>query len=293
MDNFNFLGYNIKVKSIAGHGTCVYIKELKIAFDMGIMIDSWVHNVDNVFISHGHCDHIGSLHFHGRFRRLYKLDKIANYYLPSYCIDNFNKLYQCIASMDKGIHDTTKFIYDKSHYNIISSDSLIKENCYINPGLYMKSYEMKHKIKNFGYCLFNQKKKLKQDFINFSKNEIIELKKKNIEISDIISEPLIAYSGDTTIDGILQYPDFLKAKLLIMECSFYDDEVNPDESNKRGHIHIEDIKRNEDKFLNEKILLIHISYSYKKKYVLDIIDKSFSENFKSKLMVSTCGLDAD
>src|SRR5689334_5458633 len=120
----NLNNYTIVVNSIGGHGTSLYIKELKIAFDMGLIIDHWVHNTDNVFISHGLCDHVGALHFHARLRRLYKIDKPPNYFLPNYCHENFNNLYKAIAAMDKGLSQPTPFNYNKIQYNICSSDNL-------------------------------------------------------------------------------------------------------------------------------------------------------------------------
>ena len=53
----------------------------------------------------------------------------------------------------------------------------------------------------------------------------------------------VAFTGDTSI-GFVHLPDnhdVFHAKLLIMECTFFDDVVGPAGAKERGHMHIKDI----------------------------------------------------
>ena len=91
------------------------------------------------------------------------------------------------------------------------------------------------------------------------------------EVFDIIDEPLVVVTGDTTIEGLLVrcctsvclvMPDALtrfcclrkayepasRAKLLVMEVTSIDASLDPEKCNTRGHIHIEDVVRNAEFF---------------------------------------------
>ena len=60
----------------------------------------------------------------------------------------------------------------------------------------------------------------------------------------------LAFTGDTDIRiaDIAENDDVFHAKLLIIECTFFDDTVDQAGARERGHMHIRDLAANADRF---------------------------------------------
>lgn len=270
---WNIIGY-----SRAGIATTILLDNFKLCFDYGIAIPSAL-RANKVFISHGHLDHFGSLVFHGRRRLLMKYDK-PTYYFPYFLTNHFKNYYNAMLNLD---YSTKKFthlpIIDVECISVNTDSSIYLANKYI-----MRVFEMKHKVPSYGYVVFSQRKKLKEKYRGLSKKEINEVKKTE-EISEHFEHPEVAYTGDTSIEGVLEYEAFLRADVLLMECSFFDipsvTKVDPEAAKKRKHIHFQDIVKNKHLFKNKDIVIFHISNIYNISQVRDKIkklDKMMSSN---------------
>lgn len=117
MCEIEFGGHRISIKSRAGIETCCYIDNLDLAFDMGIDFNR-AYAMSNVFISHGHIDHIHAIVKHASHRQLFNLKK-AHYYIPSHLLAQVRAMFQSFADM-QGIYI---FIYSNifQEYLIIYS----------------------------------------------------------------------------------------------------------------------------------------------------------------------------
>jgi ribonuclease Z len=130
---------------------------------------------------------------------------------------------------------------------------------------------MVHTVPTFGYVIFSHRKKLKPEYIGLPGIELKELRK-TVSITEDTFVPEIAFTRDTTIEGILREPIFLQARVLIMECTFLDDEVSPETAREYGHVHVTDIIEHSDKFANECIILTHFSARYSRTRVENLIE---------------------
>jgi ribonuclease BN (tRNA processing enzyme) len=120
---------------------------------------------------------------------------------------------------------------------------------------------MNHRIKSFGYIIYKKSNKVKSEYENLSPNDYKKMRYDGVEFTDIIYKPLLGYTGDTCISGVLNYEEFTNVPLLLMECTgFSPEDIHVREDN---HIHFDDIESNIDKFKNEKIILYHISQKYR------------------------------
>ena len=292
MSTISYKGHEIIGHSIAGHATTIIVKNLKLCFDMGVIFNDWVHNCDTVCISHGHSDHIGCLHLHSKLRRLYKL-KNPDYILPKYCVNNFNNLYKAVSSMDKGLGKTTNYNYNSNHYNIIVANELAMlpddNKYYLKNGLYVLPIKMNHKILDVAYVIIEERKKLKDEYLGLSGKELAELRKNGTDITTIKEFPTIAYSGDTKLEPVINNDLMMNSQILILECSFIDDNVDIKTSHKRGHTHLYEIRDNIDKFKNECIILIHFSGSYNNNYIKSQIKKELPGEFRKRVKLLLSG----
>ena len=96
------------------------------------------------------------------------------------------------------------------------------------------------------------------------------LKKAGTDVSDRFEVPVVAFTGDTSGDWVALpgAEDALRAKLLIMECTFVDDAVTVEDAVAFGHTHINQIIAHAERFQNDAILLTHFSARYKREDIM-------------------------
>jgi ribonuclease Z len=96
----------------------------------------------------------------------------------------------------------------------------------------------------------------------------------DLQITDTIRVPEVAFTGDTTPDFILDKAnkDVLEAKLLIMEATFLDGSVTIEHARNYGHTHLFEVLAHADQFKNKAILFIHFSARYSREDIMRAIE---------------------
>ncbi|EXB20724.1 hypothetical protein L484_007631 [Morus notabilis] len=246
----NIEGYPIEGLSIGGHETCIILPTLNLAFDIGRCPQRAI-SQDFLFISHAHMDHIGGLPMYVATRGLYSM-KPPTIFVPKCVKEDVEKLFEVHRKMDQS----------ELKHNLIGLD--VGEEFYIRRDLKVRAFKTYHVIPSQGYLVFSVKQKLKNEYIGLSANEIKSLKSSGVEITYTLTEPLIAFTGDTTSDFIVDNSniDVLRARILVMESTFLNDSVAVEHAREYGHIHLAEIINQAEKFQNKAILLIHFSARY-------------------------------
>ncbi|XP_010428461.1 PREDICTED: nuclear ribonuclease Z-like [Camelina sativa] len=252
-------GYPIEGLSIGGHETCIIFPSLRIAFDIGRCPHRAI-SQDFLFISHSHMDHIGGLPMYVATRGLYKM-KPPTIIVPKSIKETVESLFEVHRKLDSS----------ELQHNLVGLD--IGEEFIIRKDLKVKAFKTYHVIQSQGYVVYSTKYKLKQEYIGLSGNEIKNLKASGVEITNSITTPEVAFTGDTTSDFVVDEnnDDVLKAKVLVMESTFLDDSVSVEHARDYGHIHLSEIVNHAEKFENKAILLIHFSARYTVKEIEDAI----------------------
>ncbi len=262
--------YTLRGYSRAGQKTCILIDEFNVGLDMGYSSEN-AFSYDNKLITHGHNDHIGALHYDHCARRLYDIKKSNMFIMPQQCIKPFKMIATAISEMNCGKSGENMKVFDSllstkivesemcesTYHHLIGVSKPVSEYA-------VKSFVMDHKIKSYGYIIYRLSKKLKQEFHGLSGKQIMEIKKQigDENLTESVYTPLLGYTGDTTINGVINNKEFLSVPLLIMECTGF----NPDDKLScvdGKHIHWDDIITNYKSFMNEKIVLFHFSQQYR------------------------------
>ncbi|CAL9240675.1 unnamed protein product [Arabidopsis halleri] len=252
-------GYPIEGLSIGGHETCIIFPSLRLAFDIGRCPHRAI-SQDFLFISHSHMDHIGGLPMYVATRGLYKM-KPPTIIVPKSIKETVESLFEVHRKLDSS----------ELKHNLVGLD--IGEEFIIRKDLKVKAFKTYHVIQSQGYVVYSTKHKLKKEYIGLSGNEIKNLKASGVEITDSITTPEVAFTGDTTADFVVDETnaDALKAKVLVMESTFLDDSVSVEHARDYGHIHLSEIVNHATKFENKAILLIHFSARYTVKEIEDAV----------------------
>lgn len=276
-------GLTIRGKSIGGFETCIMVDELSVAFDMGYQPDK-VEAIQNIFITHGHPDHSGCLHFCHANRRQKHITLPWQIVMPAGYILPFKVMAAATSSMSRGgfpilftdclvlpsetksdeSQDLRKLIlpFDKLMVDRLQEAETCKRIPLIQkPNYFVTAYKMNHKILSYGYVISEERKKLKKAYQGLDGMKLKALRDAGEEIQEILEIPTVAFTGDSRLDAILDCPDMLRSKILIMECTHFDDTV--ENATHHGHVHFAEFVEKIALFQNKWIILCHLSQKYR------------------------------
>ncbi|CAK8571217.1 unnamed protein product [Lathyrus sativus] len=242
--------YQIEGLSIGGHETCIIVPKFNVAFDIGRCPPRAV-SQDFLLISHAHMDHIGGLPMYVATRGLYRM-KPPTIIVPISVKEDVEKLFEIHRKMDQS----------ELKHNLVGLD--VGEEFSLRNDLKVKAFRTYHVIPSQGYILYSVRNKLKPEYIGLSGNEIKNLKSSGVEITNTLAEPEIAFTGDTTSDFISDEnnTDVLRAKVLVLECTFLNNSITVEHARDYGHTHLSEIINHADRLQNKAVLLIHFSARY-------------------------------
>lgn len=268
-DKLNLAGHDIEGISIAGQETCIIFPSANIVFDTGRCPQRSVYR-RNVFLTHEHLDHMGGIPFHICTRQMLSLPK-SHLYVPDFIAEPVNGLLDAYRA------------FQRCEMPCDVTPMQIGEEYRVGRFL-VKPFKTYHTVPSQGYLLISERNKLKEEYIGLEGKEIAAAKKRGEEITHRTVVPELAFTGDTTVDFITDpaNEEVFHARLLIMECTFLDDEMSPEDAKERGHMHVDDIIQHADKFQNEAILLIHFSSRYSRDRIQDLLAAKLPPGLREK-----------
>ncbi|MEK7434310.1 MAG: MBL fold metallo-hydrolase [Cyanobacteriota bacterium] len=263
---------NISIEGVSRSTIETYfnIKELKLCFDIG-KCPFHITPVPNIFLSHMHGDHAYGVYYYISHRNLAKMEN-GRIYLPEEALKETESVIKSYSNLE----------HASRNYELIPLTN--DEEFEYGRDYLIKTFETDHRIPSLGYLVSQKKTKLKQEFLNKPQSEIIELKRKGIEITNTIYEPFITYLGDSTIKPVDEFDFIKKSKILIMECTFLIPE-HFDQAEERKHIHIKNIIDRASEFENKYIILTHFSMRYTDNFIREYIRNILPENLREKVFI--------
>lgn len=273
--------------SVGGIHTTIAIPELRVCFDIGVITTESTH-CDKVLISHGHVDHCQSYFKHLRCRKLRNMHPAPIYVVPEILHKPLMVAARAQFNMEKGLLNVGPPRDFINIHTLKPDGEPLEFNRCTHSTCYIYAYPMTHRIPALGYTIVSEVPKLKPEYIGRPGREIKELRESGANIFEIRRTIEVAYTGDTTIAGVLAQPEFLKAKVLFIECTILDDQLTPSETRKRGHIHIQDLVENWQAFENEHIILFHMSPRYVGNMAHELVHSAFVElpkEFQNKIQI--------
>ncbi|MCX5659336.1 MAG: hypothetical protein NTW19_06385, partial [Planctomycetota bacterium] len=112
----------------------------------------------------------------------------------------------------------------------------------VKNNIFLRGFATNHTVPSLGYVLVERRSKLKPELVGLPQEQIVELKRKGQEITQVHEIPLVCYTGDTMWGPHFDRKDVLEAPILITECTF----VEPGDRNRASvgkHLHLDDILR--------------------------------------------------
>jgi ribonuclease Z len=262
-------GLTVEGWSRAAVQTYWRIPELNIGFDLGAQPWDFM-GTPTWFVSHTHLDHVAALPVYVARRRMMKMEP-PTIHVPVESLDDIKKLMLVMQRLDRG-----RQLADVR--GLAAGEEIELGRNHV-----IGVHNTVHTIPSRGFVIWHRRHKLKDEFIGLPGDRIKELRLSGVAVTREVRIPLLAYTGDTAPAGLDLNPVFFEAKILITELSFIRASHRRDKIHKFGHMHLDDFVERADRFLNEVIVVGHLSTRYHPNEVRLTLDKKLPGNLRSKI----------
>ena len=239
IDGLEIIGY-----SVAGEETVVAVPQLDVCFDIGKAPDQVI-SVGHVLLTHGHMDHAAGIAYYLSHRKFCGQSP-GTVLAPANITGHIQQILDAWGRLD-GNTIPVELVGVKPG-----------DEYQIKPNLVTRVFPTKHTRGAVGFAVIEKRKKLKKEYFGLTGPQIVELKKQGIAIDTPLEVPLVSYLGDTQYVDFSQLDYIANSRILIAECTFYEDE-HAGRAEAGRHMHIDEFGPLLERMNNEHILITHLT----------------------------------
>ena len=141
-----------------------------------------------------------------------------------------------------------------------------------------------HPVPSLAYIITRRISKLRPEFRGLPGPEIAARRRAGESMTDHEDRLELAYATDTLVSVLDHAPDLLRARVLIMECTFLDTRKTLEAARAGCHIHLDEIIERADRFANDHVVMMHISQLYRPDEVASILDARLPPSLRAKVI---------
>lgn len=241
--------YSVRGTSLGGVYTALHVPELDALFDCGLPLRSAA-SATNLFLSHGHVDHMGALPALLGIRALQGVRKTLRLFLPATLAPVITEALAVISRLHRWPLTVDLVPMEPGDEIPLRNDLAVRA---------IRTY---HPVPSLGYLFVNRVKKLRPEFASLRGPEIAHLRRTGADIYFEDPRYELAYVTDTLPSVLEQEPLLFETRVLILECTFLDPRKSLAEARAGCHIHLDELLPFAHRFNNEALVLMHFSQLY-------------------------------
>jgi ribonuclease Z len=265
IDDLEIIGY-----SIAGEETVIAIPQLDVCFDVGKAPDQII-SINHILLTHGHMDHSAGFAYYLSQRNFCGMSP-GTILAPQNLLGPMREIIEAWSRLDG----------NKVPGNLVGVKP--GDEYQIKPNLFARVFPTKHSIGSVGYSVIEKRKKLKPEYSGLSGPQIVKLKKQGVEIDYPLEVPIVTYIGDTQYVDFSRLEYIVNSKILIAECTFYEDE-HTGRAEAGRHMHISEFAGLLEKLQNEHIIIAHTTQRTPIREIKKILREALSSQIYRKTIL--------
>jgi len=265
IDDLEIIGY-----SVAGEETVVAMPQLDVCFDIGKAPDQII-SINHILLTHGHMDHAAGIAYYLSHRKFCGMPA-GTILAPENLLQPIREIINAWGRLD-GNKIPVKLVGVKPG-----------DEYQIKPNLFAKVFPTKHSNGSVGFSVIEKRKKLKPEYTGLTGPQIVELKKQGIKIDNPLEIPIVSYLGDTQYVDFSQLKYIAESKILIAECTFYEDE-HSGRASAGKHMHIDDFTTLLKNLKNEHIVVTHTTLRTPMREIRKILKNALPKNKYEKVIL--------
>jgi ribonuclease Z len=154
----------------------------------------------------------------------------------------------------------------------------------LRPDLHVRAVRTFHPVPSLGYLLVRRVAKLRPELHGLTGPEIAARRRSGEEVTELDERLELAYATDTLISVLDHSPELLRARVLVMECTFLDDRKSVEAARAGCHIHLDEVLDRADRFENEHIVMMHLSQLYRTDEIAAILDRRVPPALRKRII---------
>lgn len=262
-------GHTLEALSIGGVETCFQLPDFDVCLDIG-RCPPGAELRSTLLLTHAHIDHAAGLPYYVSMRALMNMSP-PRVFCPKAAHDGLRRILD--------IWTTLQADADRCDLTGVEAGDRIE----LGKGSFATVYRSPHRIATVGYTLHSSKKKLRPELAGLSMQEIADRSRAGEDVNHIVEQPEISFPGDTLIDVVEQESSVTRARVLILECTFFAPKVDVRKARKAGHVHFDEVLERADLFENEVILLSHFSRRHSRTEIETAVRRRAPKHLASRL----------
>jgi ribonuclease Z len=230
--------------SLAGDETWFRVHPPGLAFDTGRGA-AQLAGAGDVFLSHGHLDHALGVPFVLSQRSLQQ-HSATRVFCPAPIAEPLTAMVLAAERMEGA----------RYRFEIVPLVAGMRVD--VGRDLLVQAFATDHVVPSLGYHLVRRKRRLAAGLAGLSGRELVALRERGAETSEVVEEHWLSYCGDTGPRVFELAPELFSSRILMLECTFLG-EAQRGSSDRYKHLHLDDVVRVAGRFENSAIVLHHLS----------------------------------
>jgi ribonuclease Z len=223
-------------------------------------------------LSHGHADHIGALPALLGIRALHGKTKPPRVVMPAEIVDDLGAALAALSKLQRW------------PLAIEPIGMLPGDEIELRGDLRVRAVRTFHPVPSLAYIFLRRISKLRAEFRGLPGPEIAARRRAGEALTEHEDRLELAYATDTLVSVLDHATDLLRARVLILECTFLDDRKSLEAAHAGCHIHLDELIERADRFANEHVVMMHISQLYRPDEVGAILDARVPASLRKRII---------